>query len=324
MKYVSGRDNLSVTIYAPYDCPNNCPFCTSKQLYKESKGSFYGVYTAINTLKNTTIPYKEFVITGGEPTANIKLLRRIISHLPHDKRIFVNTTLLAKTYNEFVEYLLSPEGQRINGVNISRHAATYEEELNTLSHIATDEQIQQLAQIVSVRINCVLTPNTNKKEVINRWYGKNVEVSFRADFTTIHTDAELHTPYDPHAIELSQSCSYVEHTGCNVCDTVIFKHDNMSIRYHRGKEHTLIVGTKEIEFNDIIVFPDGTISLDWDNNTVNRIHAEYMINYYKKPTASPYSDYSNHHSCGGSTCGGIARYSSFYSRGGCGGSGCGG
>ena len=98
----------------------------------------------------------------------------------------------------------------------------------------------------------------------------------------------------------------------------------MSIRYHRGKEHTLIVGKKEIEFNDIIVFPDGTISLDWDNNTVNRIHAEYMINYYKKPTASPYSDYSNYHACGGSSCGGIARYSSFYSRGGCGGSGCGG
>lgn len=323
MKYVSGRNNLSVTIYAPCDCPNKCPFCTSKQLYKESKGSFYGVYTAINTLKNTTIPYKEFVITGGEPTANIKLLRCIISHLPHDKRIFINTTLLAKTYDEFVEYLLSPEGQRINGVNISRHAATYEEELNTLSHIATDEQIQQLAQIVPVRINCVLTPSTNKNEIINRWYGKNVEVSFRADFTTIHTDAELHTPYDPNAIELSQSCSYVEHTGCNVCDTVIFKYDNMSIRYHRGKEHTLIVREKEIEFNDIVVFPDGTISLDWDNNTINQTHAQNMISYYEKPTVSSYSDYGSHYSCG-SSCGTITRYSSFYSRGGCGGGGCGG
>lgn len=319
MKYVSGRNNLSVTIYAPYDCPNKCPFCTSKQLYKENKGSFYGVYTAINTLKNTTIPYKEFVITGGEPTANIKLLRCIISHLPHDKRIFINTTLLAKTYDEFVEYLLSPEGQRINGVNISRHAATYEEELNTLSHIATDEQIQQLAQIVPVRINCVLTPNTNKNEVINRWYGKNVEISFRADFTTIHTDAELHTPYDPNAIELSQSCSYVEHTGCNVCDTVIFKHNNMNVRYHRGKEHTLIVREKEIEFNDIVVFPDGTISLDWDNNTINRTHAQNMISYYEKPAVTSHPYYSRSSSCGGYGCGGS--YPPYYS---CGGRGCGG
>ena len=29
--FVSGRNNLAVTIMVPFDCPNNCPFCESKK-----------------------------------------------------------------------------------------------------------------------------------------------------------------------------------------------------------------------------------------------------------------------------------------------------
>ena len=28
MMFTSGRDNLALTVYVPYDCPNNCSFCT--------------------------------------------------------------------------------------------------------------------------------------------------------------------------------------------------------------------------------------------------------------------------------------------------------
>ena len=30
MEYVAGRNNLACTIFVPFDCDNNCPFCTSK------------------------------------------------------------------------------------------------------------------------------------------------------------------------------------------------------------------------------------------------------------------------------------------------------
>ena len=324
MEYISGRDNLAVTIYVPYDCPNNCPFCTSKKMYDEKKGSLYNICTAIGRLSNYYVPYKEVVITGGEPTANIELLRKMVSYIPNGKRIFINTTVLSKTYDEFVAYLLSPAGRRISGVNISRHAASYDEELNTLAHIVTDEQIEFLAKIIPIRINCVLTPDTDKDAIISRWHGKNVEVSFRADFTTIHTDEELHSPYDKHATELANKYKYIGHTGCNVCDTLLFKNKNMSIRYHRGKEHTLITNNQEIEFNDIIIFPNGTISLDWDDNEENQNHAKNMMEHYyqyswNRPSVS--YDMSTFHGCGGSSsCGG---YHVYYTS--CGGtSGCGG
>ena len=39
-KYVSGRENLACTIFVPWDCSNNCPFCTSKEMYGRMKDDF--------------------------------------------------------------------------------------------------------------------------------------------------------------------------------------------------------------------------------------------------------------------------------------------
>ena len=36
IKYKVGRGNLAVTVFVPYDCPNHCPFCTSKDDYKDT------------------------------------------------------------------------------------------------------------------------------------------------------------------------------------------------------------------------------------------------------------------------------------------------
>ena len=32
---IIGRDNISATIFVPYDCTNKCKFCTTKYLYKK-------------------------------------------------------------------------------------------------------------------------------------------------------------------------------------------------------------------------------------------------------------------------------------------------
>ena len=37
MKYIAARKNLALTIFVPWNCTNNCPFCTSKCDYYDNK-----------------------------------------------------------------------------------------------------------------------------------------------------------------------------------------------------------------------------------------------------------------------------------------------
>lgn len=34
--YCQYKDGATITIFAPYDCNNNCPFCVNKKEYKEN------------------------------------------------------------------------------------------------------------------------------------------------------------------------------------------------------------------------------------------------------------------------------------------------
>lgn len=318
MMFTSGRDNLALTIYAPYDCPNNCSFCTSKKMYSEKKADLQKVISSINDIfTNHNFPFKDVVITGGEPTANILLLAELVNAIPDEMNVYINTTLLARTFDEFCYFLVSSFGKKIKGVNVSRHASSYEEETLVLHHIATDEQIAKLASIVPVRINCVNANKNNYEAIIQRWENTKIELSFRADFTTIKTDFDLHNPYNDFACLLALRGYYTNHTQCGVCDTVSFKDKSgLSVRYHRGKESTCYrVGQSEMwKYNDVIIYQDGSISIDWNDNKqtkeLTKKALEYM-NVNKKMT-NPCISINN-------TCGSIPTYSNYH----CGSSGCG-
>lgn len=261
--FVTGRDNLALTIMVPFDCPNNCPFCESKKEYAAHRPSLDNVISSIKKFfrDNNTLKVPEVVITGGEPMANILALRKIINAIPSNKDIYINTTLLKIHFQEFVA-LVNSEPQ-IKGINVSRHEATYEEDCRLLHCIAPDGWFRQIEK--SVRINCVVNNGTNIYDVMDRWEGQRVELSFRENFNAM-TEQDLHNPYSGYLPGLATELEYKGHTQCKVCDTTIFKRrSGLIVRYHKGIKNTLVrVHANHYEVNDIIIRQDGEVFADWD------------------------------------------------------------
>lgn len=321
--FVSGRNNLAVTIMMPFDCPNNCPFCESKKEYAKNRPSLDSVINAIQHifLDNNTLDIPEVVITGGEPMANLLALRKIINVIPSDKDIYINTTCLSHQFNAFVE--LVNTCPQIKGVNISRHSTTYEEDCKTLHGIAPDEWLCKFEK--SVRINCVIQERKHSffRGVITRWEGRGVELSFREDFNTM-TEEELHNPYSHSLPYIATVKEYLGHTQCRVCDTTTFRSvRGMVIRYHKGIKNTLVyLGNDKWEINDIVVRQDGEVFCDWDftnktllptillhDNTkeIMQRSRERMVEITSTP----------HYTCGGwDSCGGGVNYTPRFSCGG--------
>jgi molybdenum cofactor biosynthesis enzyme MoaA len=339
-KFVSGRNNLAVTIMMPFDCPNNCPFCESKKEYARNRPSLDNVVNAIKHIfrDNNTLDIPEVVITGGEPMANILALCKIINVIPSDKDVYINTTLINKNFEAFVA-LVNTHPQ-IKGINVSRHCTTYKEDCKILHGIVADNEISRIKK--PVRINCVLNDRSRSffRDVIARWENMGVELSFREDFNEM-TEEELHDPYSHSLPYVATVNEYIGHTQCKVCDTTTFRSERgMVIRYHKGIKNTLVylgngIGNNTWEINDIVVRQDGEVFCDWDftNKTLlptNLLHdnrkeimqrsVERIVDIAPTPChtcGGGYSgcgggvDYTPRFSCGGgcSSCGGGGSYS---------------
>lgn len=261
-----GRSNLSATIYIPVDCSNSCAFCSSKELYSGNI-NVSDILSKVSLLANSIV--EEIVITGGEPMESIEILELIVTKLKN-KRIYINTSLINKNLVEFIE--LVNERDCIKGVNISRHAGNYENDCKVLCNIAEDSVMNYIKK--PVKINVVIPYRTELSEkfvedVLTRWSvllnHKDIHVTFRENFNSI-TLSELHSMQDEKIFALNRLGNYVGHTMCNVCDTVHFYSEKHEIMYslHRGIATTSIAFGDNIEVNDIILFPDGTLSYDWD------------------------------------------------------------
>lgn len=312
-QYVCGRANLALTVQVPYDCPNTCPFCPAKVKYQEEKPNMEFVqYTMYNALRTNNLPITDVVFSGGEPTANIGKLAFLIDEVPHEKDVYINTTLLASTFDEFYNFVKAEK--KIMGVNISRHSTSYKEDCELFHSIATDEQIEKLASITSVRINVVLYKDTDIEAIVNRWETRKVnDVSFREDFRKIKTENDLRNP-NAFTDKLNSLYHPCYSASCNVCNTNVYEKGELGIRYHRGFESTLIDRGNYYEYNDIVIEPNGEIMLDWKYSKENKEHYNKMVLLNNpRPTSESYSidtDYrfmycgGNRTYYGGSYCGG--------------------
>ena len=308
MKFSIGRSNLALTIFVPFDCKNNCKFCTSKENYKINKPSVDNVRFQVKRFfKDFDYPITDVVFTGGEPMQSITVLKDLIKLIPSQYNIYINTTLINKNLNSFIDLVNKTE--KIKGVNISRHGESYEDDKKVFCDIAEDEKIALFEK--PIRINCVLQGQDIKK-VIDRWDGKGFELSFRKDFRIEQNDVELHNPYDETALAIiSLGYKFAKHTFCKVCDTTTFEKNGNIVSYHKGKQSSSIKNESGLEINDFIIKQNGFLTYDWEADDIETIDAiEKQFRVLIRPLF-PLPSYFNGcgmsqpiHYCGGSSCGG--------------------
>lgn len=309
MIFIPGRNNLALTVFVPYDCKNSCRFCTTKKSYKEKLADFASVADEMRgILFYYNFPITDVVFTGGEPMENVGALKRLIEMIePLNKKVYINTTFTRKNLQEFVDLVNSND--TIRGVNISRHGETFERDAYLFEDVAPDDAIANIKK--PVRINC-LDKGQNLERIIDRWKGKNVELSIRRDYREPITETQLHNPYDPVAMTLIKlGFVYAGKAQCNVCDTTIFEKEGMIVRYHKGMERSSILNGNVLEFNDLIIDQAGNIAYDWKESN-DRIMQEMKKEFNPFARIFLSKPVSNNHTQ--SYCGGPNSY--------CGGSGC--
>lgn len=277
MIFKIGRSNFALTVMVPYDCGNNCAFCTAKEMYHRLGTNIEDVkFQMGRTLQGVDYPISDVVFTGGEPTADLDVLRELIDLVPADKNVYINTTLPARNFDEFHD--LVNDEPKIKGINVSRHTPTIEEDRKWLDDAVGDTALRLIDK--PIRINCVLTDEyeLDWKKIVDRWVSvrkdvnPNISLCFRENFAALTLDAKvlqrenLHNPYTPFLVELAKEYLFVDHTQCNVCDTTRFMAPGgMIIAYHRGLEKSSILSPdgKTLEINDLVIFPNGEVGYDW-------------------------------------------------------------
>lgn len=326
MIFKIGRDNFALTVMVPYDCGNNCAFCTAKEMYHRLGTNVEDVKFQLGrTLQGINYPISDVVFTGGEPTADLDVLRELIDLVPADKNVYINTTLPERNFDGFHE--LVNDEPKIKGINVSRHAPTIEEDCKLLCDIVGDKELMSIDK--PIRINCVLTDEyeLDWKKIVDRWasvrkdVNPNISLCFRENFAALTLDAKvlqrenLHNPYTSFLVELAKEYLFVDHTQCNVCDTTRFMAPGgLVVAYHRGLEKSSVLSPdgKTLEINDLVIFPNGVVGYDWKENSLKTMYEcetwfshrnsllTKMFNFNEFVSAQPA------YSCGGggSGCGG--------------------
>ena len=262
--YKTREGGATVTVFVPYDCRNNCPFCINKQEYADmSNFSLEKICESIERMDRIT-PYCDFVFSGGEPMADLESLQKMLDKIPTTHRVFVNTTLpvyAGQDPEDILRFLEKNKG-KITCINISRHMQKYVEE-------SPDELIGRLP--LPRRINCVLYkkyPSEKLPSFVERWKGRGVTIQFRYDYTDT-TPASLYREDDDNILhDLKKYFTYKGLDGCRMRNGYHFEHDGMEITYHKTLPYSTIVETDENGktfdiLYDIIIKQTGELHSDW-------------------------------------------------------------
>ena len=262
-----------ISVYFPKDCPNTCPFCTSREDYRKWGVNPFKVIDFLSRLPHT-MPHI-ITITGGEPAADLYLLKDLIAVCPPQSDIYINTTALKTTFTGLKE-LIAKE-PRVKGIAVSRHSASIEEDRQVLHGIIEDEEF--LDTPCDLRLNAVIPDNAPTEyyhSVMERWrplfmrrpnvYKTNL--TFRFDYNQC-TPENLHT-LDTQEINALMAVPDVTFAGqgiCDFCHTMFFDYRGMRIRYHRCLPGVKIHIGPIVSLRELIVFPDGFVATDWDRTT---------------------------------------------------------
>lgn len=274
-QYILGRSNLAVTIFVPYDCPNNCPFCTSKDEYTDTSNfSLRKILTSLDQVAGLN-QVRDIVITGGEPFADLTKLQIILDACKKhcDKNVYINTTLPVideDVREEIFEFILKNHNV-ITGLNISRHMC-----LKT--KFEDDSLIETLYNNtkLGIRINSVLlgveAEYSRVSDFITKYSHYVTSINFRGDYTKIRDQNDLRGLDNPFLQILFNlpELTYITSGGCLVCNNNDFITQNkVYVSLHRGYEHSLVKLGRYHILNDIIIKQDGRILSDWDGEELD-------------------------------------------------------
>lgn len=273
MEFIKGRNNLACTIFIPVNCKNNCRFCTSKKTYNgfEFRAEYLNKILTNILLMNESKFVSEFVITGGEPIADIDILKVIVDAC--DKPVFINTSLPKQdNIDDVINYFNTED--KIKGINISRHwGITFD------SPVCSIDTINKIEK--PVRINSIIPTDFDYdilEKMIDTYCTAYRMLNLRADYRFIN-DSNLKTR-DEIFNKLLAKYRFEGSNNCMVCNSCFFSTDDEKvICYHRGVELSSIEAGDRVYVNDIIIDQFGNIYYDWDHKTSDDF-IDQVVNVY--------------------------------------------
>lgn len=271
MRYIQGRDNLSCTIFVPWDCNNHCKFCTSKVLYKQRKCDMDAILARIEKINENPF-IKEYVITGGEPLADMEKLHALLGALK--KPVYINTTFPQDSCKVNIYYF---NRSNVAGINISRHM-----------HQGFSDGVLPFKDFdkitIPVKMNVVISERFDVNEFerfikpLRNCHPEKFRISLRADYRNINKDNLKNR--DDVFDSLMEKYDYRYSGGCMVCNDDRFYDKDFEISYHRGMEHSLVKYGNRLYVNDVIVTMDGMMYPDWDFSSYDKDFEKWIYGSY--------------------------------------------
>ncbi len=272
----------TVTVFAPYDCNNHCPFCINKEEYADT--SDFSLEKIINSIREVGAftPYCDFAFTGGEPMANLESLQLMLDAVAPTHRVFINTTLpVMNDYSEDeVVAFLNRNKDKITCVNVSRHLHKYVEE-------SRDELFGRLE--VPVRVNCVLFHTHSPQrmlEFVRRFEPWNIPIQFRADYTKTTPENLYDEAADDILWELRSVFRPTGMEGCRIRCNYEFLDGKHVVSYHKTLPYSTMTvtdgeGRTYDLLYDVLIKQNGDFHSDWTGVLMN-------LEDYKKVIFEPY------------------------------------
>ena len=281
--YKTREGGATVTVFAPYDCGNHCPFCINKGEYADTSWFDQSKIEESIKVMDEITPYCDFVFTGGEPLANRQMLQRMIDLIPNTHRLFINTTLPVfdgQSEEDLIEFT-EHNKDKLTCINISRH----------LQHYVTETPDSYLAELkCPVRVNCVLYKNYPAEqlpEYLDRWIDYNIPVQFRFDYTATTPENLYDREHDPILADLNKIADYTGLDGCRMRCGFHFDYHGLELTYHKTLPYSTVVETDPEDgktydiLYDIIIKQNGEIRSDWDDTKLD-------VDAYRNVKFEPY------------------------------------
>ena len=279
--YKTREGGATVTVFVPYDCQNNCPFCVNKEEYENMEGfSLEKICESIRVMDGIT-PECDFVFTGGEPFSNLESLQILLDQVPATHKVYINTTFPVfadRTGDEMIEFV-ERNKDKITCINISRHLVPYVEE-------SPDELIARIP--TNTRVNCVLYRDYPRDELVQymrRFKKYRIPIQFRFDYTDTTPENLYDEENDMILRDLKEFCRYTGLDGCRLRCGYHFDIEGLELTYHKTLPYSTIVEndgdqTYDILY-DILIKQNGDIHGDWDGKILD-------VEKYRNVTFEPY------------------------------------